>query len=139
MGPGPQAGGPVVESPIRSCFEHSAQGALYASAWALIHVNDSPEAYLPTVIGPGAEQITKDRLQDTTTRTVVRIMGYRYMSYTPERAVIRILFQTPSGTYRYFETTMEWHNGDWALWVPAEQPQVTDEFAKDKYVTWTAA
>lgn len=138
IGPVSQTAGPVVESPIRSCFEHSAQGALYASAWALIHVNDSPEAYLPTVIGPGAEQITKDRLQDTTTRTVVRIMGYRYMSYTPERAVIRILFQTPSGTYRYFETTMEWHNGDWALWVPAEQPQVTDEFAKDKYVTWTA-
>ena len=139
VGPVSQTAGPVVESPIRSCFEHSAQGALYAAAWALIHVNDSPEAYLTTVIGPGAEQITKDRMQDTTTRTVVRIMGYRYMSYTPERAVIRILFQTPSGTYRYFETTMEWHNGDWALWVPAEQPQVTDEFAKDKYVTWTAA
>ena len=94
---------------------------------------------MPTVIGPGAEQITKERLQDTKTRTVVRIMGYRYMSYTPERAVIRVLFQTPSGTYRYFETTLEWHNGDWALWVPAEQPQVTDEYDKGKYVTWKAA
>lgn len=138
-GPVSQTAGPVVGSPIRSCFEHSAQGALYAAAWAVIHVNDSPEAYMPTVIGPGAEQITKERLQDTKTRTVVRIMGYRYMSYTPERAVIRILFQTPSGTYRYFETTLEWHNGDWALWVPAEQPQVTDEYDKGKYVTWKAA
>ena len=74
-GPVSQTAGPVVESPIRSCFEHSAQGALYAAAWAVIHVNDSPEAYMPTVIGPGAEQITKERLQDTKTRTVVRIMG----------------------------------------------------------------
>lgn len=94
IGPVSQTAGPVVESPIRSCFEHSAQGALYASAWALIHVNDSPEAYLPTVIGPGAEQITKDRLQDTTTRTVVRIMG-TVTCRTPRNAPSSVFFSKP--------------------------------------------
>ena len=51
IGPVSKTAGPVVDTPIRSCFEHSAEGALYAATWAYIQVNSTPESYMPTVIG----------------------------------------------------------------------------------------
>lgn len=77
IGPVSKTAGPMANSPIRNCFEHSAEGALYAAMWATIEINEAPEAYMPTVVGPGAEKIREDRLKDTKTRTVVRIAGYR--------------------------------------------------------------
>ena len=137
IGPVSKTAGPMVNSPIRSCFEHSAEGALYAAMWATIEINEAPEAYMPTVIGPGAEKIREDRLKDTKTRTVVRIAGYRYISYTPERATVRLLFQIPSGAYRSWDAVMEWHDGDWHYWAPTTTPAISN-VDPDDFITWEA-
>ena len=135
-GPVSKTAGPMVNSPIRSCFEHSAEGALYAAAWAAIEINEAPEAYMPTVIGPGAENIRENRLGDKKTRTVVRLVGYRYVSYSPERATVRLLFQIPSGVYRSLDFVMEWHDGDWHYWAPTTIPGFTNVDDTDQYITW---
>ena len=127
----------MANSPIRNCFEHSAEGALYAAMWATIEINEAPEAYMPTVVGPGAEKIREDRLKDTKTRTVVRIAGYRYISYTPERATVRLLFQIPSGAYRSWDAVMEWHDGDWHYWAPTTIPGISN-VDPDEFITWEA-
>lgn len=137
MGPVSKTAGPVANSPIRNCFEHSAEGALYAAMWATIEINEAPEAYMPTVVGPGAEKIREDRLKDTKTRTVVRIAGYRYVSYTPERATVRLLFQIPSGAYRSWDAVMEWHDGDWHYWAPTTIPGISN-VDPDEFITWEA-
>lgn len=135
-GPVSKTAGPMANSPIRSCFEHSAEGALYAAAWAAIEINEAPEAYMPTVIGPGAENIRENRLSDKKTRTVVNIVGYRYISYTPERATVRLLFQIPSGTYRAMDFVMEWHDGDWHYWAPTNIPGFTNVDDTNQFITW---
>lgn len=135
-GPVSKTAGPIADSPIRSCFEHSAEGALYAAAWAAIEINEAPEAYMPTVIGPGAENIRENRLGDKKTRTVVRLVGYRYVSYTPERATVRLLFQIPSGTYRSLDFVMEWHDGDWRYWAPTSIPGFTNVDDTSQFITW---
>ena len=134
-GPVSKTAGPLTDSPIRSCFEHSAEGALYASAWAAIEINELPEAYMPTVIGPGTEGIRENRLSDKKTRTVVRLAGYRYVSYTPERATVRLLFQIPSGVYRSLDFVMEWHDGDWHYWAPTTPTEV-NKADPDEFITW---
>lgn len=137
IGPVSKTAGPMANSPIRNCFEHSAEGALYAAMWATIEINEAPEAYMPTVVGPGAEKIREDRLKDTKTRTVVRIAGYRYVSYTPERATVRLLFQIPSGAYRSWDAVMEWHDGDWHYWAPTTIPGISN-VDPDEFITWEA-
>ena len=136
-GPVSKTAGPVANSPIRSCFEHSAEGALYAAMWATIEINEAPEAYMPTVVGPGADKARQNRLKDTKTRTVTRIAGYRYISYTPERATMRLLFQIPSGEYRSWDVVMEWHDGDWRYWVPSTLPSFSSA-DPDEFITWEA-
>lgn len=137
IGPVSKTAGPMANSPIRNCFEHSAEGALYAAMWATIEINEAPEAYMPTVVGPGAEKIREDRLKDTKTRTVVRIAGYRYISYTPERATVRLLFQIPSGAYRSWDAVMEWHDGDWHYWASTTIPGISN-VDPDEFITWEA-
>lgn len=136
-GPVSKAAGPKANSPIRNCFEHSAEGALYASVWATIEINEAPEAYMPTVVGPGAEVARQNRQGDTKTRTVVRVAGYRYVSYTPERATVRLLFQIPSGAYRSWDVVMEWHDGDWRYWAPTTAPGISN-VDPDDFITWEA-
>ncbi len=134
-GPVSKTAGPMANSPIRSCFEHSAEGALYASVWATIEVNEAPEAYVQTVVGPGADAFRESRLKDTKTRTVVHVAGYRYVSYTPERATVRVLMQIPSGSYRSVDMVMEWHDGDWHYWAPTT-PSVVNSADPDDFITW---
>ena len=134
IGPVSKTAGPMVDSPIRSCFEHSAEGALYAATWAYIQVNEAPEAYMPTVIGPGAESARESRTSKST--TTVPVVGYRYISYTPERATIRILIKVPSGTYRSTDIVMEWHDGDWRFWVPSTLPSFTNVDDTAPFITW---
>jgi hypothetical protein len=135
IGPVSKTAGPIVDSPIRSCFEHSAEGALYAAVWAAIEINEAPEAYMPTVVGPGADAARQNRKGDTKTRTVTRVAGYRYVSYTPERATVRLLFQIPSGAYRSWDVVMEWHDGDWRFWVPSTLPQFSSA-DPDDFIAW---
>ena len=135
IGPVSKTAGPMVDSPIRSCFEHSAEGALYAAVWATIEINEAPESYAQTVVGPGADAFRESRLKDTKTRTVVRVAGYRYVSYTPERATVRLLFQIPSGAYRSWDVVMEWHDGDWRYWAPTTAPGISN-VDPDDFITW---
>ena len=135
IGPVSKTAGPMANSPIRSCFEHSAEGALYAAVWATIEINEAPDAYMPTIVGPGAEKTRESRLKDTKTRTVVRVAGYRYVSYTPERATVRLLFQIPSGAYRSWDVVLEWHDGDWRYWAPTTAPGISN-VDPDDFITW---
>ena len=134
-GPVSKTAGPMVNSPIRSCFEHSAEGALYAAVWATIEINEAPEAYVQTVVGPGADAFRESRLKDAKTRTVVHVAGYRYVSYTPERATVRVLMQIPSGAYRSVDMVMEWHDGDWRYWAPTT-PSAVNSADPDDFITW---
>lgn len=134
-GPVSKTAGPVANSPIRSCFEHSAEGALYAAMWAYIQVNEIPEAYMPTLIGPGADAARESRTKKST--ATVQLVGYRYISYTPERATIRVMIKIPSGTYRSWDAVMDWHDGDWHYWAPTTTPAISN-VDPDDFITWEA-
>ena len=136
MGPVSKTAGPMANSPIRSCFEHSAEGGLYAATWAYIQIIEAPKDFLPTIVGPGADALRELRMKDTTTAApVLHISGYRYISYTPERATVRLLIKTPSATYWSADMVMEWHDGDWHYWAPTTPTEV-GKADPDEFITW---
>ena len=135
IGPVSKTAGPVANSPIRNCFEHSAEGGLYAATWAYIQIIEAPKEYMPTIVGPGADALRELRKKDTTTAPVLHISGYRYISYTPERATVRLLIKTPSATYWSADIVMEWHDGDWHYWAPTT-PTEAGKADPDEFITW---
>lgn len=135
MGPVSKTAGPMAKSSIESCFEHSAEGGLYAATWAYIQMVESPKDYMPTIVGPGADALRELRMKDTKTAPVLHISGYRYISYTPERATVRLLLKTPSATYWSADIVMEWHDGDWHYWAPTT-PTQANKADPDEFITW---
>lgn len=135
MGPVSKTAGPMAKSSIENCFEHSAEGGLYAATWAYIQMVESPKDYMPTIVGPGADALRELRKKDTTTAPVLHISGYRYISYTPERATVRLLLKTPSATYWSADIVMEWHDGDWHYWAPTT-PTQANKADPDEFITW---
>ena len=136
--------GPLVDSPLRACFEHSAEGALYSSAWTLVQINDPQvrdSALEQLLTGPGQEAAKKS-LRDSKTRhgeSSFHIAGYRYLSYSPDRATIRLMIQTSGGDYRSMDMIMVWENSDWRLYVPQNVEnsisRVTDT---SRFIIWGA-
>ena len=135
MGPVSKTAGPMAKSSIENCFEHSAEGGLYAATWAYIQMVESPKDYMPTIVGPGADTLRELRMKDTKTAPVLHISGYRYISYTPERATVRLLLKTPSATYWSADIVMEWHDGDWHYWAPTT-PTQANKADPDEFITW---
>lgn len=115
-GPSSKTAGPLADSPIRGCFEHSAEGALYATAWIMLQLNDpavSQQTYERYVInGSGWGTPSASAPQ--------QIAGYQYLSYTPERAVVRIALVIPERGTEWIsaDVTLVWQDGDWRLRVP---------------------
>ncbi len=135
MGPVSKTAGPMAKSSIENCFEHSAEGGLYAATWAYIQMVESPKDYMPTIVGPGADALRELRMKDTKTAPVLHISGYRYISYTPERATVRLLLKTPSATYWSADIVMEWHDGDWHYWAPTT-PTQANKADPDEFIIW---
>lgn len=141
MGPVSKTAGPMVDSPIRSCFEHSAEGALYAASWIMLQVNDpatSQQTYERYVInGPEWEEPSGG---------LFRIAGYQIISADADRVTIRLAVTIPSvgdgSDWWSSDLTMVWQDGEWRLRVPdtaSTNPlgiaRVSDT---SKFIRWSA-
>ena len=141
IGPVSKTAGPMVDSPIRSCFEHSAEGALYAASWIMLQVNDpatSQQTYERYVInGPKWEEPSGG---------LFRIAGYQIISADADRVTIRLAVTIPSvgdgSAWWSSDLTMVWQDGEWRLRVPdtaSTNPlgiaRVSDT---SKFIRWSA-
>ena len=137
-GPVSKSAGPLAESPLRHCFEHSAEGALYASTWVIIQLNTTStanETMRQMVANPVSGDVRPEK------ESVLNVAGYKYLSYSPERASIRLAFTTQnSGSDWYsMDVTMVWENGDWKLRLPdSSNPNSMNVIKADKssFIHW---
>lgn len=141
-GPVSKTAGPIVDSPIRSCFEHSAEGALYAATWIILQVNDpaiSQQTYERYVInGPKWE---------ASSGGAFRVAGYQIISAEADRVTIRLAMTVPSvgdgSDWWSFDLTMVWQDGDWRLRVPDTTSTNPLGFARvsdtSKFIRWGTA
>lgn len=136
-------------SGVRSCYAHSATGALYAAVNIIAATADGPTRHAATKYltadGVGRDRALADRDRSTSSGATLQIAGFRFTSYSRSVAVIDIASKA-SLEAESFDThvslAMRWEGNDWKLSIP----DTGDPFAgtqrlpdRSGYVQWAGA
>jgi hypothetical protein len=120
----PTESGPglIDDAGFRSCYAHTAKGALYAAINISAMSTDSrlapelSERFL--VPGPGRDlAIERDKANQGGTGSEnlrAQVAGFKIASYTAEEATVDLVFQvSTTGALVSIPTVLQWHDGDW--------------------------
>ncbi len=146
--PTSQTAGPgaTAASGYRYCFQHTPDGALFASAnFAIMSFDQSLRTtWLPYVLAPGEhrDSLLSSGLNAANPSGIrASIAGFRVLSYDGEHAQVDIAFQaTTSGQIvtGSFVAKLVWSGGDWKLDSSAENPAQVDQLPNlAGYTAWT--
>lgn len=144
------ADGPArVDGPVHAGFTRTPTGALLADAQISYRTLVDPDvadlrrvAREQLVDGPGKTAylnlLGQLRQNDPPAGGYAQIIGFRYITFTPDLAVISLATRGASGRTQVGTDTLRWVDGDWKLELPAsglQQPQVVPDTAG--YVPWS--
>ncbi len=100
------------------CYQHSAAGALLAAidVWASGTAASAAQVARHLAVNVTSRALGSDELPPG-----LSLAGYQYMSYTPRKAVIEVVFEVYDKGDVEVTTPMMWVRGlgDWRLDVPA--------------------
>lgn len=143
LAPVSEAAGPQQDSNgLRTCFQHSAEGALQAASWTWIQLNNAQtmrETLAQMVAdSPGKRQL--EGMNESLSEGVQEIVGYNFLNYSPENATIRLLVQTGTDSRQMSLTLpMVWENGEWKLRIPdSADLDMRDNPDASEFLTWKA-
>ena len=139
-----------IEGPVHAGFSRTPTGALLADAQIsyrtlvdtdVQNLRQVSEAQLAE--GPGRTAYLNllsqlDGRNDPPAGGYAQIVGFRYITYTPDLAVISRATRGSSGNFQVGTDTLRWVDGDWKLDKPAnglQQPQVVADLSG--YVPWS--
>jgi hypothetical protein len=139
------------DGPVHAGFSRTPTGALLAAAQVSYRSLVDPDinnlrrvAQAQLVEGPGKTAylnlIGQLRENNSPAAGYAQIVGFRYLTYTPDVAVISLATRGNSGRLQVGSYTLRWVDGDWKLEKPAsglQQPQVVQDLAG--YVLWSGA
>jgi hypothetical protein len=115
--------GKTDENGVRSCFQHSPEGALFMAANAMSQ-SSYPETYEPWLRyalseGPNREaMLAEDAAPSDMQGTRIQITGYRVLDYSGDAATIDLLTSaTTEGQSAEVSAVLHlvWENGDWRV------------------------
>lgn len=115
--------GKTDENGVRSCFQHSPEGALFMAANAMSQ-SSYPETYEPWLRyalseGPNREaMLAEDATPSDMQGTRMQITGYRVLDYSGDAATIDLLAAvTTEGQSADVSAVLHlvWENGDWRV------------------------
>ncbi len=148
--PTSRADGPMrIDGPVHAGFSRTPTGALLADAQISYRALVDPDvrdlrrvAQAQLVEGPGKTAylnlIGQLKENEPPSGGYAQIVGFRYITYTPDLAVISLATRGKSGRVQVGTDTLRWVDGDWELELPAsglQQPQVVRDLAG--YVPWS--
>jgi hypothetical protein len=100
------------------CFAHSPAGALLAD----LNVQAAATTHFPTAVfahlGTDVPRHISDNTKLGNGKGGIQIAGYKYTSYSSDRADITIVFAFPGGAYEAVATDMKWVGDDWRFQYP---------------------
>lgn len=126
------AGPARVQDGTASGFAHSPEGALIAAAQLNVRAafSSGRASWEPTIENQFLPGVDRDRLltamrsvseQAGESGEVSPISGYIYQSYSPDTAVIALVYRAEisgSTVYQVVTNTLRWSNGDWRMVAP---------------------
>lgn len=119
----PTSAGPgVTDEGFRSCYAHTAEGALYAAVnWFALSSDARNIPKLPSLVEPGAGRdaaiaaATSSPTAPSDTR--LQVAGFKINSYDGQEAVIDVAWTVTSknGALVSLPTVLHWVGGDWKI------------------------
>lgn len=137
-----------VEGPVHAGYSRTPTGALLAASQIRVRALATPG--VPNLLrvvdeqfvdGPGktAYRNLISNVTDTAQPAggYTQYVGFRYLSYTPDVAVLNLASRGNSGVLRASTNTVRWVDGDWRLEKPADA-QEPSQVLQDRtgYVPW---
>jgi hypothetical protein len=127
-----RSAGPTNMTATATGFAHTPVGALIAAAQISTRSGYSAgrSVWEPTIDGQFVPGPDRDRLLAALRAVgdaaagpgeLSQIAGYLYQSYTPETAVIGLVYRAPAAgtpTYHVLTVTLRWIDGDWRMVAP---------------------
>lgn len=121
----PASGPGSVDGDVASCYAHSEEGALIASAQLSVRYLLAADwrAVLDAnvVSNAGASKYAAARAQVTMqagssqSNGFGQIAAYAFQAYTPQTAVVELVWRFQDGSMQMTPVTLEWSGGDWKL------------------------
>ena len=119
----PDETGPgVTENGFRSCYSHTAQGALYATVnWFALSSDARNIPKLPELVEPGpgrdAAIAAAGSATATPSETRLQVAGFKINSYDGQEAVVDVAWSVTSegGALVSLPTVLHWVDGDWKI------------------------
>lgn len=116
----PAVGPGTVDNGFRSCYAHTAEGALFAAVTYVALASDSRNIpRLPELVepGPGRDAALAAGGGPTSSSTRVQVAGFKMNSYSAGEAVVDIAWSvTSSGSALVsMPVVLHWVDGDWKI------------------------
>lgn len=144
LGPRSSEAGPLLDKPVYSCFEHSAEGALYSASWTMLQLNDpaSMDAALDHMVMPSPVVDEFRSSGEGLTGGAMEVRGYDFLTQSEDSATIKLLMGAMiegEDTEMEITMTMEHDGSDWKLAIP-ESGDMGAGIPSDtsNYITWEA-
>jgi len=148
--PSSEADGPAeTDNGLAHGFSQTRTGALLAGAhiMARIRAEAGPAVYEPTVtdqtVGPGRDSLLRNvRYQygqtgEQSLRPDTELLGYRFLTFTPEKASYELLLSPKDQDTRYSAALeVQWNGSDWLLLVPEGggwKPSIPDALTQEDF------
>jgi hypothetical protein len=144
----PKGAGPgtIASDGFRTCYAHTAKGALFAAANILAMGSDanlgaelSDKLVVP---GPGRDAAMKSSSGASTDGPRVQIAGYRVLDYNGDGATVDIAVTISNGDMASIPTQLRWSGGDWKVVLTDNgQPPVGSSALSNLggYTPWSGA
>lgn len=122
------AGAGVVQANgFRSCYAHTAEGALFAAVGYVAVSSDArnaPRLYELLASGPVRDQLRANPSPGDPSSTRLQVAGFKVNSYSAEEATIDVAWAVTSqgGSLVSLPTVLKWEDGDWKVVVGSNGP-----------------
>jgi hypothetical protein len=113
--------GEIDSTGFRSCYAHTAEGALYAAVnFTALSTDASTYSKIPTLVvpGPGREAAIKQEAAETgqtSSGPRAQLAGFEIDSYTASAATVDLALSYDDGTTASAPLKLQWSGGDWKI------------------------
>jgi hypothetical protein len=139
--------GPGESSPVgvRSCFQHSPTGAVFAAANAVVQATDpaTTREWLAQFLAdsPARNELLEAATGSTDPGSRVQVSGFRLLTYDGKSASVDVAVRGSSGGQTVnlsMVYNLVWEAGDWKLWVDDVAAPINVATVPDLagYISW---
>jgi hypothetical protein len=120
--------GVVEENGFRSCYSHTAEGALFAAVGYLAVSSDIRNIDRISELlaaGPVRDELEQSPQQpESASDARLQVAGYRINAYSAEEATVDVVYQVTSegGALVSLPTVLRWEEGDWKIVITESGP-----------------